>query len=90
MQGKYRPWHPYSWENDLVGVRALQALAKGVATESQQKEAWRLILDVCGIDEWMYIPNSQRDTDMGLGRQFVGNQLLKLAKLNSTILNDND
>lgn len=61
---------------------ALQALAAGVANEGQQKHALRWILEgACALHTWPY-RESQRETDLALGRHFVGQQIVGLIKVN--------
>lgn len=61
---------------------AMQALAAGVANDGQQKHALRWILDgACALPTWPY-RESQRETDIALGRHFVGQQIMGLIKAN--------
>ena len=54
---------------------AMQALAKGDATPEQQKMAIAWIQnEVCVLPFWAY-KEGQRETDVMLGRQFVGHRL---------------
>ena len=67
-------------------VTSMQALAGGVANEGQQRRALDWILkDACGLPLWPY-RESQRETDIALGRQFVGQQIMGLLKINATQL----
>lgn len=84
----HRPFHPYEWANDLNGVRAIQALALGVANEGQQKQAIETIFQICGLDDLSYSPDSTHDTAFAEGKRYVGNQVLKLAKLSSTLIQE--
>lgn len=66
---------------------AMQALVAGIANEGQQKRALNWILQsACGIGAWPY-RESQRETDVALGRQFVGQQIVGLSKVNVSKLN---
>ena len=86
------PWAPAAWEPaDVVAVNALNA---GTADPEQQKRALRWIIEVCaGAYEFHYHP-SERDTAFALGRGFVGQQIVKLLRLNVSRMrrteNDND
>lgn len=61
---------------------ALQALASGTANDGQQKHALQWILEgACALPVWPY-RESQRETDIALGRQFVGQQIMGLLKVN--------
>ena len=61
---------------------ALQAIASGTANEGQQKRALDWILkSACGLPVWAYRPD-QRETDIALGRQFVGQQIAGLLRVN--------
>ncbi len=60
---------------------AMQALANGAANEGQQKRALDWILtSACGLPVWGY-RESQRETDIALGRQFVGQQIVGLINV---------
>lgn len=60
---------------------AIQAVQAGTANESQQKRALKWILEgACALPVWPY-RESQRDTDIALGRHFVGQQIVGLLKV---------
>ena len=64
----------------------VQALAAGNADSGQQKRALDWILKkACGLPTWAY-RDSQRETDVALGRQFVGQQIMGLLNLNVSTL----
>ena len=66
---------------ELADVEALQALSRGEAGPEQQKRALRWILERgCALHQWGYYGN-QRETDIALGRQFVGQQIHGLLNL---------
>ena len=75
------PWKPPHW--DLADATALRQLAAGAATPDQQKRALGYIMNtLCGINDWAYRPGEgDRDTNIGLGRQFVGHMISKLLKV---------
>ncbi len=61
---------------------AIQALAAGKANEDQQKRALKWILEgACGLPVWAF-HEDQRQTDIALGQQFVGQQIVGLMKAN--------
>jgi hypothetical protein len=75
------PWKPAKW--DYPDAAAIQALAQGNATEGQQKRALRFIVEgLCATYDMSYRPDSQRDTDFAEGKRHVGNQIVKLTKVN--------
>lgn len=65
---------------------AMQAVASGKADEQQQRHALDWILKSgCGLPVWAYREN-QRETDIALGRQFVGQQIMGLLNANISLL----
>jgi hypothetical protein len=69
------------WRNHQAS--AIQALARGEADPKQQKDALSFIInDICLTYDMPYRSDSQRDTDFLLGRIFVGQQIVKLIKVN--------
>lgn len=81
------PWKPAPWTDETAG--AIQALDKGTAAPHQQKLALDYIINVVsGTYDAHYHAgqDGQRNTDFALGRAFVGQQLVKLTKLNLTAL----
>ena len=68
------------WE--VADVAALQALDRGEATPEQQKRALKWVVEVgAQMYECHYLPGD-RDTAFSLGRAFVGQQVVKLLRLN--------
>ena len=71
---------PPKWDD--ADVLAFQALHRGEASDAQQKRALKwLIESAAGTYEFHFFP-SERDTAFALGRAFVGQQVVKLLKLN--------
>ncbi len=70
------------WE--LADASAIKALHNGTADPVQQKRAMDWILKkACGLPEWAYQPgDSDRDTNVALGRQLVGHLIMKLVHVN--------
>lgn len=63
---------------------AIQALVDGKAEPQQQKRAidW-IVMQASGTYEFNYY-KTDRDTAFGLGRSFVGQQIVKLMKVNTS------
>ena len=76
-----QPWHPAEWEVPDAG--ALQALARGEAAPEQQRRALMWIIEsASGAYEQSFVPDSDRVTAFLEGRRSVGNQIIKLIKIN--------
>lgn len=72
----FQPWKPPHLE--LPEVAALQAVAKGTATEHQQRLAMVVIVEkICMRYDDPYCPgqNGDRDTALALGRMRAGSML---------------
>lgn len=83
---EHAPWKPPKYE--AADTAALQALAKGNATSEQQKRAidW-IVMHACGTYDFSYRPGTNdRDTNIALGRQFVGQQIVRQLKLKIGLL----
>lgn len=75
------PWLPVKYE--VADVAAIQALQRGDATEFQQKRALAFIVNIVAATyDQPFFPESARDTDFACGRMFVGQQIVKMTKLN--------
>ena len=83
-------WKPAEWTIEIAG--AMQALHRGDADPHQQKMALDWIVEkASGLTDWSYRPGgNDRDTNIGLGRQFVGFQIRKLLLLNLSHLRRGD
>jgi hypothetical protein len=66
-------------------THAVQCLAEGEATKDQQKMAldW-IIIHACMTYDEAFDLDSDRLTNLALGRQFAGKQIVKLMKLRTT------
>lgn len=72
---------PPHYEN--VDVGAVQALASGTASPDQQRRALDWIITAASATyDQSFNPDSDRLTSFAEGRRFVGNQIVKLTKLN--------
>lgn len=82
---KREPWHPALYEE--YDVYAMQALARGEASEGQQKRALKWIIEKAAMtyDE-PFVPDNARVTDNLLGRRSVGLQIVKLLNLNPSVI----
>jgi len=75
------PHAPAEWE--VADASAMQALERGVAEPDQQKRALDWIIRMAaGTYEFQFYP-SDRETAFGLGRAFVGQQIVKLLRVNT-------
>lgn len=67
---------------ELADARAIQALIAGTAEPHQQQRAIKWIIEqAAGTYEFQFYP-TERETSFSLGRCFVGQQVVKLARLN--------
>ena len=65
---------------------AIQAVAAGNANDGQQKMALDWILHgACGLSDWPY-RETERETCIALGRQFAGQQIVGLIRINVSAL----
>ena len=79
----HAPWKPAPF--DVADAAALQALQRGSASMEQQKRAldW-IIRQACGTYDFAFRPGGpegERDTNVALGRQLVGQQIVKLLNV---------
>lgn len=80
---EHAPWKPAAYDDREVF--AIQALARGTANGEQQKLALAWIIEkACATYDLAFRPGGvegERDTLIALGRQIVGQQIVKLTKL---------
>lgn len=69
------------FDYDELDVAALKALARGDASEAQQKRALRFILFVSGVREMPRVTEKDRLDAFNEGRRFVGWVVAKLIEL---------
>ena len=82
-----KPWLPAAY--DIADVAAVQALQRGDATPDQMQRALRWIIETCaGTYDMSFRPGDggSRETDFAEGKRHVGNQIIKLSKINTAIL----
>lgn len=73
------PHIPAEWE--LPDASAIQALARGEADQFQQQRALKWIIErASGMYEFQFYP-TDRETAFALGRAHVGQQIVKLTKV---------
>ena len=78
---KREAWHPPDWE--IPDAAALQALARGTATEEQQRRALQYVIEnICGTYDMSFRSGRPDDSAFAEGKRFVGLQIVKLLKLN--------
>jgi hypothetical protein len=84
----HAPWKPPHYE--VADVAAIQAVARGDATPEMQLRAIKYIIEgICGTYDFPYRPGGhegERDTNVAIGRMFVGQQIVKMLKLNLEFL----
>lgn len=77
------PWKPPKYEDHIP--TAFQALLRGDCPAHLQQAVLRwLIWDLCGTYDMAYRPGGpegERDTGFALGKQFVGQQIVKLVNI---------
>ena len=67
---------------EIADAAAVRALMDGSASPDQQQRALRWIVEIAaGAYEFHYY-EKERDTTFALGRAFVGQQIVKMTKLN--------
>jgi len=72
---------------DIADAYAIKATAIGEATPDQQRRAMRWIVEQAAANyEWGFQAEGPRETDVLLGRQFVGRQLVKIINLSGDAL----
>lgn len=86
------PWVPPKWEK--ADASALQAMERGDASQGQQQRAllW-IVHQAAGAYDMPFRPGGEdgrRDTDFALGRMFVGQQIVKLLRVNVAALPNDD
>lgn len=75
------PWEPL--EIDEYEIRALKAVANGVASDAQQKRAIEVIVHkFAGTYDQSFRPgpDGHRATDFAEGKRFVGNRIVHTLK----------
>lgn len=80
----HQPWHPYTWEP--ADAYALQALAKGIANEGQQKRALNWIIRSAGTYDATFYVGQHDASDFAQGSRHVGLQIVKLLNLPATVI----
>ncbi len=82
---KKRPvWAPTLWTD--ADAYAVKAWADGKATEDQQQRAFRWVLSAARVYDQSFVPGSPDVSAFLEGHRAVGNQILKLRNLTSTVI----
>ena len=77
--------HPANF--DTFDISSLQALRDGKASEHQQRHALKLIIDhISCAGKPQYRSGKPDDTDFGLGRAFVGQEIIRALTINLATL----
>jgi hypothetical protein len=80
----HQPWHPAPWKPE--DAYALQALAKGIASEGQQKRALDWIIRCAGTYEPTFFVGQQDATNFAEGSRYVGLQVVKLVNMPAAVI----
>ncbi len=79
-----QPWHPHPWsEKDAY---AIQAVAKGIANEVQQRQALDWIIRCAGTYDATFFVGQQDATNFAEGMRHVGLQIVKLVNLSASAI----
>lgn len=84
---KSSPWLPAEYE--IADAAALQALERGEANDEQQRRALKWIIErACGTYDMSFRPgpDGSRNTDFAEGKRYVGLTLVKMLKINLSLL----
>lgn len=80
MTGFISPVVPPAYDD--ADVAAIQAVARGDATQGQQERALAWIVEtLCETYGLSYRPESSHETAFAEGKRFVGLQIVKLTKI---------
>lgn len=87
MKPKREPWHPADWEPADVG--AIKACIAGEARPDQQQRAMSWIINKAAMtyDQSFAGPGQSDVMAFIEGRRSVGNQIVKLSKIDLAALN---
>lgn len=79
---------PPDW--DVADAKAIQQLAAGEADADQQKRALSWIINMaCATYDQPFRPGKDGQTEFACGRQFAGQQIVKLVKVDLLALQQN-
>jgi len=86
--GLESPYFPVPYEAHHVG--AVQALLRGDCAENQQKEFMRWLIEgCCGTYDQSFRVDPY-STAFAEGRRFVGNQVVKMSRLDAKLVAEHD
>jgi len=80
----HQPWHPFPWNED--DAYALQAVAKGIANEGQQRRAIDWIIRCAGTYDATFFAGQPDCTAFAQGARHVGQQIVKLINLPASVV----
>lgn len=83
-QEQLQPWMAQACQPEDVG--ALRAVYAGTASEHMQRRAMEFILkQLCGVGRPCFVPGEEgrRATDLALGKQQVGLEIIALCSIKS-------
>jgi hypothetical protein len=81
------PWHPAPWT--VADVSAMQALARGEANDQQQRRAFKWIVESAAMTyDQSFVPGQADVSAFIEGKRSVGNQVVKLLKLDLANIKD--
>lgn len=84
---KNKPFFPA--EYSLADIAAIQAMATGTASSDQQKRALKWIVEeACATYGLNFYPGESFNNDFAAGKRYVGQQIIKLTKINSNALKE--
>lgn len=79
-----QPWHPFPWEPK--DAYAIQALAKGIASDVQQKQAIDWIIRCAGTYDATFFVGQPDATNFAEGSRHVGLQIVKLVNMPASLI----
>jgi len=72
---------------EAADATAIQQLERGEASPELQKRALKWIIEeVCKTNDMSYRPGDTHETAFAEGKRYVGNQIIKMLKLNPSKL----
>lgn len=80
----HQPWHPFPW--DEKDAYALQACAKGIANEGQQRRAIDWIIRNAGTYDETFFVGQPDATNYAQGMRHVGLNIVKLINMPASVI----
>lgn len=85
------PWCPIQLRPEFTKAHAslVKQLFAGTLDQEGQRQVVRfLVEDLCGTYDLSYRPESERNTVFAEGKRFIGMELVKLSKINLSLIKD--